>query len=57
MMAHNAILPLGQLSKETQKDKNKDYKNYRFQHSRKCSTFATNEDVFNMLICTSQKIQ
>lgn len=50
---HFAVLPIGQLSEDAQESRNKDYKRYRLHHSRKCSRSATNEDVFNRLLYTS----
>lgn len=47
-----AMLPIGFLSEEAQEARNKDYRKYRLDHSRKCSRISTNEDVFHML-CTS----
>lgn len=48
-----AVLPIGQLSEDAQEARNKDYKNYRYYHARKCSREATNRDVFNRLLFTS----
>ena len=53
IIRYNAVLPLGQLSEEAQESRNKDYKFYRLHHARKCSRSATNEDVFNTLLFTS----
>lgn len=50
---HFAVLPIGQLSEDAQESRNKDYKKYRLHHSRKCSRLATNEDIFNRLLYTS----
>lgn len=47
-----AVLPIGMLSEEAQA-RNKDYRNYRLGHSRKCSRLFCNEDVLNMLLTTS----
>lgn len=49
----NAILPLGQLSEDAQESRNKNYKQYRLHHARKCSRSAANEDVFHTLLYTS----
>lgn len=48
-----AVLPIGQLSEDAQESRNKDYRNMRLHHARKCSRAATNEDVFKRLLCTS----
>lgn len=48
-----AVSPIGQLSEDAQEARNKDYKNYRYHHARKCSREATNRDVFNRLLFTS----
>ena len=53
IIEHFAVLPIGQLSEEAQESRNKDYKRFRLHHSRKCSRYATNEDVFKRLMCTS----
>lgn len=50
---HFAILPIGQLSEDAQESRNKDYKNFRLHHARKCSRTATNLDVFHTLLYTS----
>ena len=50
---HFAVLPIGQLSEDAQESRNKDYKNFRLHHARKCSRSATNEDVFHTLLYTS----
>lgn len=48
-----AMLPIGKLTEEAQEARNKDYRKYRLDHSRKCSRLATNEDIFNMLCASS----
>lgn len=48
-----AILPIGMLTEEAQEARNKEYRQYRLGHSRKCSRSATNEDVMHMLLVTS----
>lgn len=37
IIKYNSILPLGQLSEDRQQSRNKDYKNFKLHHSRKCS--------------------
>lgn len=49
----SAILPIGQLSEEAQEARNKDIKKYREGFSRKFSRRQTMEDVFNLLLASS----
>lgn len=47
-----AAFPIGSLSEEAQEGRNKDYKQYRIHHSRKCSRLAgggSNEDIFYLI--------
>lgn len=53
IIEHFSILPIGQLSEDAQESRNKNYKQYRLHHARKCSRAATNEDVFHTLLYTS----
>lgn len=53
VIKHFAVLPIGQLSEDAQESRNKDYRNIRLHHARKCSRSATNEDVFKTLLYTS----
>ena len=48
-----ASLPIGHLSEEAQEARNKDYREYRRYHSRKFSRTATNEDVMQLLLASS----
>lgn len=48
-----AVLPLGMLSEEAEEARNKDYRKYRLMFSRKCSRVATNTDVINRLLVSS----
>jgi hypothetical protein len=48
-----AILPIGQLSEES---RNKARKSFRQSHSRKMSRSSTNEDVFNLLLVSSDPL-
>lgn len=41
------------VNENAHESRNKDYKNFQLHHSRKCSRSATNEDVFNRLLYTS----
>lgn len=51
-----AALPVGTLSEEAQESRNKDYKYYRIHHSRKFSRISTNNDVFHMMMMTSDPL-
>lgn len=48
-----SMLPIGLLSEEAQEARNKDYRSYRREHSRKNNRINTNEDVFNFLTVSS----
>lgn len=48
-----SMLPIGMLTEEAQEARNKDYRMYRREHSRKNSRINTNEDVFNFLTVSS----
>lgn len=52
----NALLPIGQLSEEAQEARNKDFKKYRENYSRKCSREKCNEDIFNLMLVTSDPV-
>lgn len=47
------LVPLGDLSEEAQEKRNKDYRFYREHNTRKFSRNSTNEDLFNILLATS----
>lgn len=47
------LVPLGDLSEEAQEKRNKDYRFYREHNTRKMSRNSTNEDLFNILLATS----
>ena len=47
------LVPLGDLSEEAQEKRNKDYRFYREHNTRKISRNSTNEDLFNILLATS----
>jgi hypothetical protein len=51
-----AILPIGQLSEETQESRNKDLKSFKRSHLRKMSRSSMNEDVFNLLLVSSDPL-
>ena len=48
-----ALLPIAQLSEDAQESRNKDIKNFRLHHSRKCSRESSMRDIFNRLLLTS----
>lgn len=52
-IVQNSILPVGILSEEAQESRNKDYKTYRINYSRKTSRISTNEDILHKLLETS----
>lgn len=52
----NAIVPIGQLSEEAQEARNKDFKRFREHHTRKFSRTATNEDLLNNLLISSDPL-
>lgn len=47
------LIPIGQLSEEAAEARNKDFRRYRQHHSRKCNRKATNEDILNNLLTSS----
>ena len=51
-----SVLPVGVLGEEAAEARNKHYKSYRLNHSRKCSHSATLEDVFNRAMDTSDPV-
>lgn len=52
----SAVLPIDALSEEAQECRNKDYKNFRINYSRKRSRKATNEDILHMMLITSDPL-
>lgn len=50
------ILPIGQLSEESQEARNKDCRRFREHHTRKQSRISTNIDLLNMLLITSDPV-
>lgn len=52
----NALVPIGQLSEEAQEARNKEIKKFREGYSRKSSRTKTNEDVFNLLLISSDPL-
>lgn len=56
IIAGNAVVPIGSLSEEASEARNKDFRRFREHHSRKKSRQASNEDVLNMLILSSDPL-
>lgn len=52
----SALLPIGQLSEEAQEARNKDCRRFREHNTRKRSRIATNRDLLNMLLITSDPV-
>lgn len=52
----SALLPIGQLTEEAQEARNKDFKRYRENYSRKCSRDKTNADIFNFFLLSSDPV-
>lgn len=53
IIRHFNITPIGKLSEEASEARNKDFKKIREHHSRKFCRRATNEDIFNVLLVSS----
>lgn len=56
IVAEHALVPIGMLSEEASEARNKHFRNYREDHSRKFSRTASNTDVFNRLMLTSDPL-
>lgn len=52
----NALVPIGQLSEEAQEARNKEFRRFRENHSRKFSRVATNQDLLNSLLISSDPL-
>lgn len=52
----SALLPIGQLSEEAAEARNKHFRDYRLNYSRKFSREACNKDVINRLLLTSDPL-
>lgn len=52
----SSLLPIGQLSEEAQEARNKDCRRFRQNNTRKQSRIATNTDLLNMLLITSDPV-
>lgn len=52
----NALLPIGQLSEEAAEARNKHFRTYRQDYSRKFSRESCNRDIFNRLLLSSDPL-
>lgn len=52
----NFSIPIGHLSEEASEARNKEFREYRRQHSRKICRTATNEDVLHQLLISSDPL-
>lgn len=52
----DALLPIGQLSEEAAEARNKHFRNYREERSRKCNRKYTNEDILHNLLISSDPV-
>lgn len=52
----SSLLPIGQLSEEAQEARNKDCRRFREHNTQKQSRVATNRDLLNMLLITSDPV-
>jgi len=55
IISHFSI-PIGHLSEEASKARNKEFRQYRRDHTRKINRIATNEDLLNHLLITSDPL-
>lgn len=53
IIEHFGVVPIGNLSEEAAEARNKDFRRYRAHHSRKLCRQATNEDILNNLLISS----
>lgn len=53
IIEHSGLVPIGKLSEEAAEARNKDFRRYRAHHSRKFCRKATNEDILNNLLISS----
>lgn len=51
-----AIVPIGQLSEEVQEARHKEVRRYREHHTRKVSRLKTVEDLFHLLLVSSDPL-
>jgi hypothetical protein len=52
----HALVAIGQLSEEAQEALTKDFKHIREHNTRQCSRIATNEDLLNNLLISSDPV-
>ena len=52
----HALVPIGLLSEEAQEACNKNYKNFRENHTRKTSRLSTNTDLMHALLISSDPV-
>ena len=55
-IVENALLPIGQLSEEAAKARNKHFREYRLSYARKFSRKDCNQDIINRLLLTSDPL-
>lgn len=53
IITHFGMLPIRRLSEEASEARNKDFRNYTENYSRKVSRTATNEDILHTLLSSS----
>jgi hypothetical protein len=53
IIAHNAVIPIGNLSEEASEARNKDFRRFREHNSQKKSRQDSNHDILNMLLLSS----
>jgi hypothetical protein len=53
IIANFGVLPIGTLTEEASESRNKDFRKYRENHSRKFCRRATNQDILNNLLISS----
>lgn len=53
---NNFILPIGQLAEDAQESRHKEVKYYREHNTRKISRKCTNQDLFNILLVSSDPV-
>lgn len=52
----NNILPIGKLTEEASEARNKDFRRYRQDNTRKHNRIATNQDLLNVLLVSSDPL-
>lgn len=56
IVGHLSVVPIGFLSEEASEARNKDFRKYRENHTRKHSNIATNEDILHNLLLSSDPL-